>query len=142
MKNTNHIIALISHIRDKANRLIIAELEKNSIVGLVPSHGNILQLLFTTEDSLTMREISLQINRDKSTVTALVNKLFKLGYIEKQKHLLDSRSTVIVLTSKGLALRPIFDEISENLLERVYRGIGQKERVEVVSVLEKINSNI
>jgi len=89
-----------------------------------------------------MREISLQINRDKSTVTALVNKLFKLGYIEKQKHLLDSRSTVIVLTSKGLALRPIFDEISENLLERVYRGIGQKERVEVVSVLEKINSNI
>ena len=142
MKNTNHIISLISNIRDKSNKLIISELEKHSILGLVPSHGNILQLLFHSNSAVTMQDISKKINRDKSTITALVNKLVKFGYVEKVKNLEDSRSIIISLTKKGWELKPIFDYISQKLLSTVYEGFSEKQKLEVIDALEKINTNI
>ena len=48
-----------------------------------------------------MGNIAQAINRDKSTVTVLVNKLERLKYIEKRKDATDSRVTLIRLTPKG-----------------------------------------
>ncbi len=139
---TNHLVSLISNIRDKANRVIISELEKNSIYNLAPSHGNILQLLFYSNEPLTMQDIAIKINRDKSTVTSLVNKLVQLGYVEKQKDQEDSRKTIIVLTQKGWELEHIFKDISKKLIDRVYTNISIQEQKEVINVLEKIEKNL
>jgi DNA-binding MarR family transcriptional regulator len=142
MKNTNHIISLISNIRDDLNKLIVSQLERNSISGLAPSHGSILQLLFNAKDTLTMQNISEKINRDKSTITALVNKLLRLGYIEKIKSIEDSRVTMIVLSKKGWELEPIFNRISKNLLDTIYKDFTYEQQLEVIDALEKINKNI
>lgn len=142
MKNTNHIIALISNIRDNANKLIVSQLEKNGIKGLAPTHGSILQALYHTNEELTMQDISVKINRDKSTVTALVNKLVKLGFLEKLKNQEDSRITIISLSQKAWDLKPIFDEISENLLSNVYKDFTQDQKEVLIDALEKINKNI
>jgi len=142
MKNTNHIISLISTIRDKANKLILAELKKNSIDDLAPTHGEILQILFHSHKSVTMQDLAQKINRDKSTITALVNKLAKLGFIEKIKSIDDNRVTIIVLTKKGWELEKIFNDISKILLDKVYKDFTNKEKKEVINVLEKIKNNI
>jgi DNA-binding MarR family transcriptional regulator len=142
MKNTNHVIALISNIRDNANKLIISKLEDNGVKGLAPTHGSILQALYHTNKSLTMQDISIKINRDKSTVTALVNKLENLGYIEKLKNQEDSRITIIVLSKQGWDLKPIFDDISSILLACVYKDFSQDEKEVLIKSLEKINENI
>ncbi len=142
MKNIKHIISLISNIRDKSNRLIISELEKNNIIGIVPSHGNILQMLFYSNDIVTMQDIAKKIHRNKSTVTTLVNKLVKLGYVKKSKDLDDSRTTIISLTKKGWELKPIFDEISEKLLSKIYTNFTNEQQKEVIDALEKINKNL
>ncbi len=81
---TEHIISLISRIRDKANRLIVSELRVRNMPGLAPSHGDILILLFQSE-TVSMREIAEKIGRDKSTVTALIKKLIDIGYVEKRE---------------------------------------------------------
>lgn len=114
-------VARMSRSLDLANRFIIRELEKKDISGLVPSHGDILFLLFHNE-KVQMQEIARKIHRTKPTVTILVKKLVEMGYIEKEKNQEDNRVTYISLTEKGLELRPIFDEISEALKEKVYGG--------------------
>ena len=114
-------VARMSRSLELANRFIIHELESRGIFGIVPSHGDILFLLFRS-DRLPMQEIASRIHRTKPTVTILVKKLVELGYVDREKSQEDSRVTYISLTEKGEELRPIFDEISEKLQEKVYGG--------------------
>lgn len=138
--STRDIISLIATIREKANRLIIQEMSIREMEGLAPSHGDILSALFEYS-SLTMKELAQKINKDKSTVTALVNKLLNLGYIERTRDLTDSRIVYITLTEKGKNLKSDFKEISEKLIERVYKDISKNDQEVVISILTKIENN-
>jgi DNA-binding MarR family transcriptional regulator len=138
---TDHVIALISTIRDKANKLIDKELRARNIRGLGPSHGAILYALFHSE-TIPMKEVAQRINRDKSTVTALIKKLLALGYVEKIRDRSDSRVTLVRLTKKGWELKPDFDKISKNLLERVYKNYLNQEKEAIISDLERLLKNM
>jgi DNA-binding MarR family transcriptional regulator len=134
------IISLISKIRESANRFIISEMDNWGIDGLAPSHGDILVALLKAE-RLTMKELAEKIDKDKSTVTALVDKLIKLGYVEKTRDIEDSRVVFVTLTRSGKALKPMFDTISEELLSVVYKDIQQSEKEELINTLTKIKNN-
>lgn len=142
MQNINAIISTISKIHNGANKLIIEELKKNDLSGLAPSHGDILIKLYNFEDGVTMREISEGINKDKSTITALVNKLEKLELVEKLKSNTDSRSTIIRLTKKGLDTKPVvLGKVSSKLLEQTYKGFSKEEKENLCLLLEKMKDN-
>ncbi len=97
MKQT---LSLISKIHEKGNKFILQELNSNGITDLAPSHGDILAILYQY-NKLTMKEIAEKIHRTKPTVTVLVNKLEKLGFVKREKSSEDSRITYITLTSKS-----------------------------------------
>jgi len=137
---TDHVIALIARVRDKAYEFIIRELNKKKITGLVPSHGGIMSTLFK-KDRASMKELAERIGRDKSTVTALVNKLMRAGYVSKEKDADDNRITYLRLTAKGRSLERYFDEISERLIATAFRGFSRKEREDIVKGIVKMLNN-
>ena len=138
---TTHIISLISRIRYRANRLLLRELKARGIDDLAPSHGDIISILFEAKTT-SMRVLAERINRDKSTVTALVKKLVGLGYVETRNDPEDHRVTLVRLTDKGWDLKEHFDEISRILLDTVYHGLSQQEKEEIVAGLERIEQNL
>lgn len=140
MMKPEHIVYLISRIRTRANALLVRELERHHITGLSPSHGSILAMLSNGEPR-SMRMLARLIDRKKSTVTALVDKLAEHGYVEKFKDAADQRITLVKLTDKGQALRPQLEEISHKLLETVYRGISEGEKQILLEILTKIKNN-
>jgi DNA-binding MarR family transcriptional regulator len=137
---TDHIVQLISSIRAKAYKFIIEELKVNHINGIIPSHGGILSSLFKDE-KLPMKSLAVRIDRDKSTVTTLVQKLIELGYVKIVKEESDQRVNYVVLTKKGKELEPIFNEISKKLIQKVYKGITPDEKKVVIDILERIHKN-
>lgn len=137
---TKDIISLISKIREKVNKFIIAEMSRNGIEGIATSHGDIIYSLFNAQ-KLTMAEIAGKIGKDKSTVTALVDKLIKLGYVIKERDLEDTRVVFVALTSKGHELKPMFDAISEEVISNFYLGISESEKEELFRLLMKIYNN-
>ena len=137
---TRSVISLIASIRSKADRFLVKEMKRHGMEGLVPSHGDILSLLLRKE-TLSMKDIAGVIERDKSTVTTLVDKLIDLGYVEKKKDPEDNRVTLISLTARGKALRKDFYQISERLIGTAYKGIPLKEQEALISTLEKISRN-
>lgn len=141
MDKSDKIISLISRINDKANSLIVSELKKNGITQLAPSHGSTLFALYSSKEKLRMNDISNIINKDKSTVTALINKLSKFGLVEREKCTVDSRITYIVLTKKGLDLKPIFIEVSNTLLGVTFAGFTQEEKENLTTNLEVVLDN-
>lgn len=137
---TDHVIALVARVRDKAYEFITSELYKKKIKGLVPSHGGIMSNLFK-KDRLSMKEVAERIGRDKSTVTALVNKLEATGYVTREKDVDDSRITYLCLTRKGKSLEADFDEISKKLIATAFRGFSQKEKESMVKAIMKMLNN-
>jgi DNA-binding MarR family transcriptional regulator len=137
---TEHVIALIARVRDRAYEFIIRELNKKKIKGLVPSHGGIMSTLLK-RDRMSMKEIAERIGRDKSTVTALVNKLVDAGYVVKEKDPDDNRVTFLCLTAKGKSLERDFDAISGCLIDTAFRGFTQQEREELVRGIVKMLNN-
>lgn len=137
----HNAISLISRIREKSSKFLVDKLEENGINGVVPSHGDIMAVLFSVEKS-TMKELAQKIHRTKSTLTILVDKLVAQGLVEKIKSNEDSRITYIKVTDKGLAFKPIFEKISKELNQKVYKGLASKESNLLENLLERINENL
>lgn len=88
-----------------------------------------------------MKDIANLIGKNKSTVTELVNKLLKLGYIKKEKSQTDKRVTLISLTEKGKSIRDTFDTISQNLVKTAYQGFTDEEEETFLRLLKKLYTN-
>jgi len=88
-----------------------------------------------------MKELAEKIGRDKSTLTALVKKLTKEGYVSRKRDPDDGRITYLYLTPKGKSLQPDFNEISKKLISRAFKGFSIKDREGLVKGLEKMLRN-
>jgi DNA-binding MarR family transcriptional regulator len=137
----DQIIFLIGRIQYKASRFLTHEMKAHRIKGLAPSHGEILGSLMM-RGSLPMSEIARIIDKDKSTITALVNKLIKLGLVEKKRHHADNRINFITLTRKGTALKTDFQLIAHKLRAHSYKGISNDEKEILFHLLKKLNNNL
>lgn len=135
MKN-QRLIALSSRLAEKANKFIIAELKKYELSDIAPSHGDILSLLFDG-NAYEMGEIAKKIHRTKPTVTVLVEKLEKSGYVQRIKSDIDARFTMVSLTEKGFELQPMFETISQDLNALAYAGLRDEEALLLEILLEK-----
>jgi DNA-binding MarR family transcriptional regulator len=137
MDNTINLIAKVNAL---ASDMILSELKKNGIIGIVTSHGDIIVSLLRNE-SLRMSELSEKIGKDASTVTALIKKLNKLGYTYILQDETDKRITRVGLTSEGKSLEGVFQFVSEKLFNTQYKDIA-KEEIEVFrSVLKQMVIN-
>ena len=88
-----------------------------------------------------MKDLAKAVRRDKSTITALVGKLVRGGYVRRENGLEDQRTVYVRLTRKGEDLESVFREISDELLRRTWRGIDRTEQEEVMRLLQKIGAN-
>lgn len=138
---TDHIVALVSRIREQANSLLVAELEKHGHTGLAPSHGAILHVL-SDRGPMPMSALAEAIGKQKNTVTTLVNKLELAGYVLKSPSQLDSRVTLVSLSDKALAAQQDFAAISQTLLTAVWADMPQAEKQAIVQGLEKVLRNL
>ncbi|OBZ09086.1 MarR family transcriptional regulator [Bacillus sp. FJAT-27264] len=136
--NEKAIVATIGRIHRRSNRFIEKELKKHNIHGIAPSHGDILFHLYGQE-SITMNQLSCLIDKDKSTITALVEKLVRLEYVKKEQDLNDGRIFRLSITDEGRALKPIFEAVSESLLAAVYEDFAPEEKEQLLRLLGKIN---
>ena len=141
MAKDKYIVYFISRTKQKMTQFIQMQLKLQQLDELIPSHGNILTVLYESGEKMPLNEIAKRIGRDKSTVTPLVNKLVGLGYVEKVAGKQDKRVTFVQLTKQGHALKPYFDQISAQVYETAYRGFSQEEKEQFLSLLKRINSN-
>ena len=137
------ISSLIAHIHSEATDFLDAKLKDEGLSKLSASHGYII---FKDEETLelkplTMKEITRIIDKDKSTTTVLIEKLRKLGYVQKEKATGDTRFCLISLTEKGKSYTKQMEQISKILTEKFYAGFSEDEKKTVFTLLKKIQSN-
>lgn len=136
----SNFISSLSRTLAAANAYLMEQLKQAGLVGIVPSHGDILAQLFAN-DVMTMQGLSDRIGRDPSTVTCLVKKLVDQGYVRAQKSVEDKRRTEVSLTKKGQRLRGEFENISRELVNAQMTGISSRDFDITCKTLAKIKAN-
>jgi DNA-binding MarR family transcriptional regulator len=128
---------MVGKIRGAVNNLILSELNKQGVNGIAPSHGDILVCLYE-KNGLSVKKLAEKIHRTQPTVTVLIDKLQRLGFVDRIKSKEDSRVTLINLTQKGIRLEPVFREISEKINTVIYSGLTNTEKEVLEHLLEKV----
>ncbi len=139
--NDKYIVYFISKIKKRMTEFIEKSLEEKGLDDLVPSYGNILTVLYDNNGRLSMKAIGQLIGKDKSTITALVNKLLKLGYVKKEKCQDDRRVTYIIFTEKGKAIEGKVDDISKKVSLTTYKNFSKEEKEILLKLLKKMYNN-
>lgn len=137
---TNGIVFQVAELRDNAYEHVSRELKRLGMSELAPSHGAILITLYR-EKQLSLKELCERINKKKSSTTELVDKLIRLGYVEKTSSTEDQRVKLIRLTRKSLSHKQDFRELSDNVNSLLYKNFSEAEQEQLAFLLNKALSN-
>lgn len=136
------ISVLFSKFLDKYNNSVENKLKQENFIGLGASHFAILiGIIFSKEKRLCMKEIASFINKDKSTVTQLVNKLIRYDLIEKKYSESDKRMCYMMLSNKGRENEALFIKIY-NESEAENNIITVEERESIENIVKKLINSI
>ncbi len=139
--NDKYIVYFVSKTKKSMIQFIEDQLLKKDIDDIVPSYGNILTVLYDHGGKLSMKEIGDLLGKEKSTITTLVNKIEKLGYVEKVKSEDDRRVTYVCITEKGRGIESEFADISKEVKKTAYDGFTNEEKKELLRLLKKLKNN-
>lgn len=135
------LIQQIATIREKSHSRMQQYLQEVGLGEIAPSHGSVLIELDRAEH-LSMKELADRVDRDKSTLTVLVNRLESLGYVKRLPDVQDNRITRISLTERARKARRRFTLVSQKMNRAFFEGFSDSELAEFRRLLSKLQSNL
>lgn len=102
---------------------------------LTPPQFGLLAFLWQ-QDGLTQVELSEQGQIDRTTVGGLVDRLEKLGMVERRQHPHDRRAYQIHLTDRGRELEGPLSECAGRSVQKFTKGLNEQEVSELRRMLE------
>lgn len=109
---------------------------------ITPEQWTILKRV-SESDGLTPKELSRITDKDKATVTRILEVLDRKALITKQSNDKDKRSMMIHITETGRQhIREITPFVQQLFAERLLQGISERELEIYKQVLSRINDNV
>ncbi|WEM45490.1 MarR family transcriptional regulator (plasmid) [Photobacterium sp. DA100] len=125
---------LINVVANNASRTFDAELKKHGLtIALWPT----LMCLWE-EEGVTQTEISQKSKVENSTTTRTIDKLEKLGLVERQNDPNSRRSFRIFLTDKGRELKSNLIPIPVAINDKILSSLDKDEQKQLISLLQKM----
>ena len=101
------------------------------------AHGDVLNVLYK-HGRTTMTELARYSHRSKATISVLVDKLKRLGYVTSVVNEMDARSDFIQLTKQGQDCREKFEKISDQMDDKIRVALTADEIATLQDLMEKV----
>ena len=141
MEMRKNILNLMSKVRSRAFLFLEKEMADAGVADLSPSHGDVL-FAAARNPRCDMRQLAVLTGRDKSTLTPLVERLVRDGFLLRQISAHDRRRAEISLTPKSEKLRPKLMKIGLKLERRMLEGVSEGDREKVVAAFGRMYHNL
>lgn len=132
---------LISKIKQIQGRVFEKLLSEHGISEFNGAQGRILFVLWD-KDGITISELSEKTGLAKTTLTAMLDRLEKMGHIQRTSDPADRRALKIVLTPEARGLKSQYDAVSAEMNEIFYRGFSDEEIFAFETYLGKVLENL
>jgi DNA-binding MarR family transcriptional regulator len=116
---------LLAKASQRWNELLAERFAAAGFPEVRPSYGSILVPLFE-EDGLRMGEIARRARLSKQTMTTMVRLLERDGLVERRPDPTDARASLVFLTGRAKAFRPVAEETLRELGRRARRRLGAR----------------
>lgn len=97
-------------------------------------------LMTGTKSGLLLRDYSSALKISKSTLTSIINRLEKQGYIHREISDKDKRSYCLILDVKGQEFYNTYLAYQSDVGNRIISGLEETEKQQLVTILSKIAS--
>lgn len=124
----------------KLKQFIASKLRQED-VPLTPEQFLLIDLLWN-HGSMSQQQLADQMQKDKNSVTKLVDAIERKGFVVRQQNALDRRSNTLVLTEKALELRDGAKQKGISILDEMLDGISETELRAFLATLNKLNVNM
>ena len=118
-----------------------AAMLKHHEVDLTPEQFLLIDLLWN-HGPLSQQELADQLQKDKNSVTKLVDAAERKGFVIRQQNPHDRRSNTIILTDLALSLKDNAKSTGIFILDKMLAGIGEDELHTFLGTLAKLCSNM
>ena len=105
------------------------------------AQGRIMFVLWQN-DGISINELAKKTHLKKSTLTSMLDRLQKMGYIKRQRSKKDRRKILINRTEKDKAMEKKYIEVSEEMTRLYYKGFSKSQIVHFEKDLERILHNL
>ena len=132
---------LITKIKQLHSRALAQCISEKGIEAFSGEQGKILFVLWQ-KDKITQKELASETGLAKNTITVMLEKMEKNNLINRITDENDKRKSLVILTDYAKSLKRPFDEISEEMLKRVYKGFSEEEIDKYEGYLHRIIRNL
>lgn len=131
---------LLSQVHQVCGRVWNKILRENDMADLEGARGRIIFALWGRDD-VPIKALCEKTGLDKSTLTGIIDRLERDGYITKKPSETDKRSTLISLTGKEQEFAQKVQKVSNQMNKIFYKGFTNEEILQFDSMLERILAN-
>ena len=131
---------LLSQVHQVCGRVWNKILRENNMADLEGARGRIIFALWGN-DGVPIKTLCEKTSLDKSTLTGIIDRLERDGYIERKPSETDKRSTLISLTGKEKEFAKNVQKVSNQMNEIFYKGFTDEEILQFDSMLARILEN-
>jgi DNA-binding MarR family transcriptional regulator len=131
---------LIAKIHQITSRIFNKMLSDYGLDELNSGQGRILFALWQ-QDNIPIRELSVKTQLTKSTLTTMLDRLEKKGFLSRETGK-DRREFIVKLSDKSKKLKEDYEKISEEMTEVFYGNLTEGERDIFEDYLKKILENL
>lgn len=119
----------------------IAAMLRLQDVPLTPEQFMLIDLLWN-QGEMSQQELADQMQKDKNSITKLVDAIERKGFVVRQQNPNDRRSNTIILTDKAFTLRDDAKTKGISILNKMLEGIPENELHSFLETLEKLCANM
>jgi len=140
MKSQSQGGFLMAKIRQVGGRIAERILREYKIE-ITSAQGRIMFALWQ-QDGISINELAKKTQLGKSTLTSMLDRLEKMGYIKRQRSRKDRRKILIRRTEKDKALEGKYVEVSQEMTKLFYKGFSKSEIKRFENDLARILNNL
>ena len=131
---------LISQVHQISQRVWYDVLSRNGLEDLAGARGRVIFALWN-EDNIPIKNLVEKTSLDKATLTGIIDRLERDGYVIRIQSPDDKRVTLISRTGKDEIFKTKIPEVSDQQNSIFYKGFSTREIEEFENYLKRILEN-
>ena len=131
---------LLSQVHQVCARVWNKILREKNMADLEGARGRIIFALWG-KDGVPIKQLCEKTSLDKSTLTGIIDRLERDGYIERNQSPYDKRSSLISLTGKEKEFEQSIKRVSNQMNKVYYKGFSDNEIIQFEDMLQRILDN-
>jgi len=140
MKEQRQAGFLMAKIRQVSGRIFERTLKQYNIE-INSAQGRIMFALWQN-DGISINELAKKTQLKKSTLTSMLDRLEKMGYVRRQRSKKDRRKILIRRTEKDRTMEKKYVEVSEEMTRLFYKGFSKNQIDRFEKDLGRILNNL